>query len=250
MLLLTEPLIELLGRNDAQHSLHAVVAELEMQLAIHPGVETGLVILRLSQRDARVELLNAGMPAYSRAISHVSTRGLGFAFAANTLVIVLLQLVVLQRIEGRRRTRVIVVMSAIWATSWALLGGSGISPGTLGATFLVAGLSSLALPGLALGPLDPAGASSPVTAKVDLSLVLWEDSGRIEGAVEYATALFERETVERWVGYLRRVLEGMVADDTQPVDRLALTLTPLRQPGAQRPEGRRPQGLCAGFRRI
>ena len=43
--------------------LHTVVGELEMQLAVHPGVEAGLVILRISQRDAKVELLNAGMPA-------------------------------------------------------------------------------------------------------------------------------------------------------------------------------------------
>jgi len=43
-------------------ALHVVVAELEMQLAAHPGVEAGLVILRISQRDAKVELLNAGMP--------------------------------------------------------------------------------------------------------------------------------------------------------------------------------------------
>jgi hypothetical protein len=43
--------------------LHSVVSELEMQLAVHPGVEAGLVILRISQRDAKVELLNAGMPA-------------------------------------------------------------------------------------------------------------------------------------------------------------------------------------------
>src|SRR6478736_4617380 len=49
-----------LQRNDA---LHTVVADLEMQLAAHPGVEAGLLILRISQQDARVELLNAGMPA-------------------------------------------------------------------------------------------------------------------------------------------------------------------------------------------
>ena len=59
--------------------------------------------------------LNAGMPAYARGVGEISTRGLGFAFAANTLVIVLLQLVVLQRIEGRRRTRVIAVMGVVWA---------------------------------------------------------------------------------------------------------------------------------------
>lgn len=47
--------------------LHTVVGELEMQLATHPGVEVGLIILRLSQRDARIELLNAGMPAIANA---------------------------------------------------------------------------------------------------------------------------------------------------------------------------------------
>ena len=46
-----------------QEALHTVVSELEMQLAVHPGVEAGLVILRMSQQDAKVELLNAGMPA-------------------------------------------------------------------------------------------------------------------------------------------------------------------------------------------
>jgi len=44
-------------------ALHTVVAALEMQLAIHPGLEAGLLILRISQQDAKVELLNAGMPA-------------------------------------------------------------------------------------------------------------------------------------------------------------------------------------------
>src|SRR6185295_3895595 len=64
--------------------------------------------------------------------------------------------------------------------------------------------------------------ASRTPAKVDLSLSLSERDGRIAGSVEYATALFDRETVERWVGYLRRVLEEMVADERRPVERLAL----------------------------
>jgi MFS family permease len=87
--------------------------------------------------------LNAGMPAYARGVGEVSTRALGLAFAANTVVIVLLQLVVLQRIEGRRRTRVIAVMGVVWAGSWLLLGFSGLVPGTLGATLLVAACASV-----------------------------------------------------------------------------------------------------------
>jgi MFS family permease len=87
--------------------------------------------------------LNAGLPAFAREVGEVSTRALGFAFGANTLVIVLLQLVVLQRIEGRRRTRVIAVMSVVWAGSWVLLGLAGLVPGSLGATLLVTACASV-----------------------------------------------------------------------------------------------------------
>jgi MFS family permease len=101
--------------------------------------------------------LNAGMPAYARAVGEISTRGLGFAFACNTLVIVLLQLVVLQRIEGLRRTRVIAVMGVIWALSWLLLGGTGLVAGTVGATMLVAACASVfALGETLLQPTIPA----------------------------------------------------------------------------------------------
>jgi amino acid adenylation domain-containing protein len=59
-------------------------------------------------------------------------------------------------------------------------------------------------------------------AKFDLELQLGELDGRIDGVLSYATALFERGTIERHVGYLRRVLEAMVADDTTRVDRIGL----------------------------
>ena len=55
--------------------------------------------------------LNTGAPAFGRDVGGISTQTLGWAFAANTAVIVLLQLVVLQRIEGHRRTRLIALMS-------------------------------------------------------------------------------------------------------------------------------------------
>ncbi|HET7461134.1 MAG TPA: amino acid adenylation domain-containing protein, partial [Longimicrobium sp.] len=68
------------------------------------------------------------------------------------------------------------------------------------------------------------------TAKFDLTLTLAERNGRIGGSVAYATALFDRETVERWVGYLRRVLEAMAADDRRPVERLPLLPPDERAP--------------------
>ena len=87
--------------------------------------------------------LNSGTQAFAREVGQVSTQGLGFAYACNTLVIVLLQLVVLRRIDGHRRTRIIMVMSMVWAVAWLTLGASGLLPGTLGATVLVAACTSI-----------------------------------------------------------------------------------------------------------
>ena len=87
--------------------------------------------------------LNSGTQAFAREVGQVSTQGLGFAYACNTLVIVLLQLVVLRRIDGHRRTRIIMVMSLVWAIAWLTLGASGLLPGTLGATVLVAACTSI-----------------------------------------------------------------------------------------------------------
>ncbi|HYH79780.1 MAG TPA: amino acid adenylation domain-containing protein [Longimicrobium sp.] len=78
----------------------------------------------------------------------------------------------------------------------------------------------LALPGLETG--GAGAAASNITARFDLALTLSETRGRIAGSVLYAEALFDAATVERYGGYLRRVLEEMVADDAQRVDRLAL----------------------------
>lgn len=77
--------------------------------------------------------MEAGMPVFARQVSEVSTRTIGWAFAANTAVIVLCQFLVLRRISGHRRTRVLVVMAAIWATAWLLLGSTGLAPASVAA---------------------------------------------------------------------------------------------------------------------
>ena len=101
--------------------------------------------------------LNSGLPAYARAEGEVSTEGLGYAFAVNTLVIVLLQIVVLQRIEGRRRTRVLVVMAATWALSWMLLGATSLVPGSVAAIVLLS--ASMGVFGLGETMLQPTTAA-------------------------------------------------------------------------------------------
>ena len=87
--------------------------------------------------------MEAGVPAFARVYGEVDTRIVGLAFAANTAVIVLLQFSVLHRIEGHRRTRVMLVMLAVWALSWLSLGASGLLPGTLAASVLVVGYAAI-----------------------------------------------------------------------------------------------------------
>jgi non-ribosomal peptide synthetase component F len=55
-----------------------------------------------------------------------------------------------------------------------------------------------------------AGGVETSTSKFDLSLNLREKGEALVGGLEYASALFDRQTVERYGGYLRRVLEEMV----------------------------------------
>lgn len=79
--------------------------------------------------------IEAGLPAFARTVSEVSTRVIGFGFAVNTATIVLLQFFVLRRISGHRRTRVLVVMTVLWAAAWLVLGLTGLVPGTAAAAF-------------------------------------------------------------------------------------------------------------------
>src|SRR5262249_45786375 len=77
---------------------------------------------------------------------------------------------------------------------------------------------SIELHGLKLAPL-----STPhMTSKFDLTLSLGDTGEMIAGGVEYASALFERATIERYLGYLRMLLEAMAADDAQTMARLPL----------------------------
>ena len=62
----------------------------------------------------------------------------------------------------------------------------------------------------------------PVVTKFDLTLYLGEAGEEIVGGLEYATALFERPTIERYLGYFRTLLTAMVSDETQVVDRLPI----------------------------
>ena len=155
LLLLLGPLRHVAGR--PQHDDEVTQEKVGYLAVLRRPAVGSLMLLGFVSSFVGYSQLNTGMPAFARAVGEVSTRGLGFAFAANTAVIVVLQLVVLQRIEGIRRTRVIAVMGLVWAASWLLLGASGLVPGTIGATMLVAAMASVfALGETLLQPTIPA----------------------------------------------------------------------------------------------
>ena len=62
-----------------------------------------------------------------------------------------------------------------------------------------------------------------------MTLILQEVNGTIRGGLEYATALFEPGTITRYLGYFHRLLEGMVAQEWEAVDRLAMLNEPERK---------------------
>ncbi|WP_394553494.1 MFS transporter [Agromyces sp. MMS24-JH15] len=101
--------------------------------------------------------MEGGFPAYARQVSEVSTQVVGFAFAVNTAVIVLLQFTVLKFIGGHRRTRVMQVMAAVWALSWLVLGATALVPDTIAAAIgVLAFMGVFALGETMLQPTVPA----------------------------------------------------------------------------------------------
>ncbi|MFL6194388.1 MAG: amino acid adenylation domain-containing protein, partial [Thermoanaerobaculia bacterium] len=65
-------------------------------------------------------------------------------------------------------------------------------------------------PGLKAEPFEVETAAR--TSKFDLSLHMGRGEGELTAVVEYASDLFERATIQRMLGHLRTLLEGIVAE--------------------------------------
>lgn len=76
---------------------------------------------------------------------------------------------------------------------------------------------ALAFPGVVAEPMPAFD-----WVKFDLELILSEVDGTIQGGFNYATALFDAETIKRHAGYLQTVLDAMVADAFRAVDDIPL----------------------------
>jgi amino acid adenylation domain-containing protein len=79
-------------------------------------------------------------------------------------------------------------------------------------------LSSLRLPGLTSKLM----LTIATTSKFDLTIEFVERESGLEGSVEYATDLFDRETIERFAGNFKTLLEAVVAEADRPISELPL----------------------------
>jgi len=83
---------------------------------------------------------------------------------------------------------------------------------------------------LRLGELELNSVGSPTTtAQFDLTLELQPSGDAVVGALNYAQALYEAPTLQRYLGYWRTLLQAMVQGDAQPVLTLAMLPDEERQ---------------------
>jgi amino acid adenylation domain-containing protein len=87
---------------------------------------------------------------------------------------------------------------------------------------------AFALQNVAMEPVDAPGLTLRLehvdsgTSKFDMFLEMLEDGAGLRGNLEYATDLWEAETVERMVALFLRLLEALAGDPALPVGRAAL----------------------------
>ncbi|MEV6368712.1 MFS transporter [Micromonospora musae] len=85
-----------------------------------------LVIFGLILTTCGYAQIEVGFTAYAIRVVEVSPRVVAWALAANTVMIVLAQLVVIRRLEGRSRTGALAVVGAVFAAAWLILGAAGV----------------------------------------------------------------------------------------------------------------------------
>jgi MFS family permease len=100
--------------------------------------------------------MEAGFAAYVTETAGVPASRLGWAFAANTAVIVLGQLVALRFIPGRSRTRILALAAAIWSVSWVVVALSGTVSGAGAILCAVVGLGMFGVGETLWAPVVPA----------------------------------------------------------------------------------------------
>ncbi|MET8909394.1 MFS transporter [Micromonospora sp. NPDC004551] len=85
-----------------------------------------LVLFGLVLTTCGYAQVEVGFAAYSVRVVEVSPRVVAWALAGNTVMIVVAQLLVIRRMEGRSRTGALAAVGAVFAAAWLVLGAAGV----------------------------------------------------------------------------------------------------------------------------
>jgi MFS family permease len=99
--------------------------------------------------------LEAGFSAFVQGVGHQPVRAIGPIFAFNTFAIVLGQLFVLKRMQGKRRTNLMQVVAILWGLCWLLVALGPMLSKSLGFACFVAGSVVFAVGETIWSPIVP-----------------------------------------------------------------------------------------------
>lgn len=171
--------------------------------------------------------LDAGLPALLTLFGDLSVKALGPIWAVNTGVIVLGQVFVINRLDGRSRIRLLSLVSFIWATAWIMIGVSVALDPT--ATFILAatGIGIFALGEMIWSSVGPTLTNELAPEHLrgrynSVDGLVWVFAGAVGPAV--SGIMLQRELIGSWIGII--VFGQVIAGLT--VLRLRKVLTPAQ----------------------
>ncbi|HET7901815.1 MAG TPA: MFS transporter [Candidatus Nanopelagicales bacterium] len=132
--------------------------------------------------------MDAGLPAFMTTVAHLPVNAIGVVFFLNTLVIVLGQVFVLHRIEGRSRSRLLAVVAVIWGSFWVVVAVSASLPPLTAGIAIALGFAVFAIGEMILSPVGPSlvNAFSPPHLRGRYNAVaglIWGVSGALGPAI-------------------------------------------------------------------
>ena len=99
--------------------------------------------------------MDSGLPAFMTTVAHLPVNAIGVVFFLNTLIIVVAQVWVLKRIEGRSRTRLLALASLIWGSFWIVVAlSAGFTPVVAG-IMIALGFGVFAVGEMMFSPVGP-----------------------------------------------------------------------------------------------
>jgi MFS family permease len=132
--------------------------------------------------------MDAGLPAFMTTVAHLPVNAIGVVFFVNTLVIVLGQVFVLHRIEGRSRSRLMAVVAVIWGSFWTVVAISASLPPLAAGVLITIGFAVFAVGEMIQSPVGPSlvNAFSPPHLRGRYNAVaglIWGVSGALGPAI-------------------------------------------------------------------